>query len=137
MEEQTPVMGRPRKEIDWNLLDSLITLSAQLNFCAERQLVEWKEEVNHQTIKACREVLERRIKERFNLTFTEYREQKKEPLRLKLRQKQIDMALAGNVALLIWLGKNELGQKDKQEISTEDDKPITLAYLPLSQRETA
>ena len=35
----------------------------------------------------------------------------------RIRQKQIQMALGGNVAMLIWVGKNMLGQTDKQEIS--------------------
>lgn len=39
-------------------------------------------------------------------------------LKGKLRRAQIDMALSGNPALLIWLGKQWLGQKDKQETTT-------------------
>jgi hypothetical protein len=34
-----------------------------------------------------------------------------------LRKKQFDMAKGGNERLLIWLGKNRLGQKDKTEIT--------------------
>jgi len=32
--------------------------------------------------------------------------------KLKLRQKQTEVALEGNVTMLIWLGKQELGQRD-------------------------
>lgn len=35
---------------------------------------------------------------------------------VSLRRKQIDVALAGNPTMLIWLGKQLLGQRDKQDI---------------------
>ncbi len=41
----------------------------------------------------------------------------------KLRKKQVDMALAGNVTMLIWLGKNMMGQTDKTE-TFERDTPF-------------
>lgn len=34
-----------------------------------------------------------------------------------LRRKQFELALAGNTTMLIWLGKQVLGQSDKQEIT--------------------
>src|SRR5580700_10878026 len=34
-------------------------------------------------------------------------------LKISLRSKQVALALAGNVTMLIWLGKNLLGQTDK------------------------
>ena len=34
-------------------------------------------------------------------------------LKQRLKRKQIEVALAGNVSMLIWLGKNYLGQADK------------------------
>lgn len=37
-------------------------------------------------------------------------------LKISLRTKQVQLALAGNVTMLIWLGKQMLGQKDKQEV---------------------
>lgn len=107
--------GRPRKELDWHLLDSLCELDAQLDYCAEKQLIKWAEEPCYKTIKAAREVIERRIKERFKCTFTEYKDKKVEPIRISIRQKQIKMALGGNAALLIWLGKQMLGQRDRDE----------------------
>lgn len=39
----------------------------------------------------------------------------------KLRAKQIEVALNGNVPMLIWLGKQYLGQKDKQEVNQTGD----------------
>ncbi len=37
-------------------------------------------------------------------------------MRRSLRSKQYDLAMKGNVTMLIWLGKNELGQSDKKDL---------------------
>jgi hypothetical protein len=101
------VDGRPRKELEaltfdgWAQLDALI-LWASEEYCAD---------VFNMNI----ETLALRIKERTGFTFPEYKESKKELLRINLRKKQYDLAMAGNVPLLIWLGKNELGQIDRFE----------------------
>ena len=39
-------------------------------------------------------------------------------LKKKLRKAQIDLALKGNATMLVWLGKQMLGQTEKQEITT-------------------
>ena len=43
-------------------------------------------------------------------------------LKKRLRKAQLDAALSGNSTMLIWLGKQMLGQVDKQEI--EHIRPI-------------
>lgn len=45
----------------------------------------------------------------------------KDELRGSLRRRQVEAALAGNVTMLIWLGKQLLGQKDKVEAPAEED----------------
>ena len=42
----------------------------------------------------------------------------------RLRKKQIEVALAGNVSMLIWLGKQMLGQAEKVEAKTEHSGQI-------------
>ena len=49
--------------------------------------------------------------------FSKVIEKGRENGKTRIREKQIQMALGGNVAMLIWVGKNMLGQTDKQEIS--------------------
>ncbi|MGH8281836.1 MAG: hypothetical protein ACRERZ_06555, partial [Gammaproteobacteria bacterium] len=44
--------------------------------------------------------------------------------RASLRRKQYELASAGNVTMLIWLGKNLLGQSDKQELTGKDGAPL-------------
>jgi hypothetical protein len=106
--------GRPKLEIEdiefngWDMLDALIIWS-NADYCAER-------------LKISVDTLGRRIKERHGVDFAEYKEQKKEGMRVNIRKKQYDVAMAGNVSMLIWLGKNELGQSDKQELSAKADQ---------------
>lgn len=53
--------------------------------------------------------------------------------RASLRRMQYKSAEAGNVTAQIWLGKQYLGQKDKQEFTGKDDGPIqTETTLSLS-----
>jgi hypothetical protein len=105
----TNKLGRPQKEINWEVLNGILQYGASLVDCAEML------DVSEDTI-------ERKIKDQYAVTFKEYRDQKKSKMRMKLRQKQFEMALKGNVPLLIWLGKNELGQTDKAEIAHELSK---------------
>ncbi len=44
-------------------------------------------------------------------------------LKMRLRKAQINAALGGNPAMLIWLGKQMLEQKDKSDL-TSGDKPL-------------
>ena len=49
-----------------------------------------------------------------------------------LRRKQYELAMSGNAAMLIWLGKQVLGQSEKQEITQTG--PIV---LDLTRKENA
>lgn len=101
--------GRPAKEFDWKLLDSILQFGARLIDCSEML------ELSDDTI-------QRNIRVEHDLTFSEYRERKMSRMRMKILQKQFDVAMQGNVALLIWLGKQHLGQVDKQETKLDGSK---------------
>lgn len=47
----------------------------------------------------------------------------REDLKVSLRRAQIKLALSGNAVMLIWLGKNLLGQSDNP-VGTDDKKPL-------------
>ena len=121
MSEVKNLGGRPRIELEnisidgWKLLDSLIVWSAHAEYVAEQLGIS-------------PDTLDRRIKEKFGCGFAEYRVKKKEPMRVNLRKKQYDLAMEGNPTLLIWLGKNELGQTDKNEISNPEGRSFKLSY---------
>ena len=56
---------------------------------------------------------ENTLKRKFEIFLTKG----KANLKQRLKRKQIDVELAGNVSMLIWLGKNYLGQADKLDES--------------------
>lgn len=56
-------------------------------------------------------------------------ERGRQQMRQSLRKKQFESAMSGNVTMLIWLGKQHLGQVDKQELSGSDEAPVTLKYI--------
>ena len=53
--------------------------------------------------------------------FAEILIKNREGLKQTLREKQIQIAKRGNVTMLIWLGKQMLEQRDKQEIIQQTD----------------
>jgi len=114
-------MGRPRIELEeisvdgWKLLDSLIIWSAHSEYIAEQLGIS-------------EDTLSKRIKEKFGCTFTEYRNKMKEKIRINILKAQYDLAVdKQNPTMLIWLGKNECGQTDKQEI-THEGTDVTIEY---------
>lgn len=65
------------------------------------------------------------IRSRFPESLTKGRESGK----IRLRQKQMKVALAGNVSMLIWLGKQMLGQSDQQTIKANVSANLSLSDL--------
>lgn len=94
-------------EINWEVVEAVCEYGATLNEVAERIGVH-----------PC--TIERHIRDKFDCTFKEYRDRRAGLTVLKLRQKQIEVALKGNVSMLIWLGKNLMGQTDKVESSEKE-----------------
>ena len=62
-------------------------------------------------------------RETLKYNFMDYINKGKAEIRTKLRDAQIRAALAGNAALLIWLGKNMLGQSDNP-LNRDDNQPL-------------
>ena len=59
------------------------------------------------------DTLERRLKAEHNCTFSEFYKRHSGPGKCSLRRLQWKLARAGNPTMLIWLGKQWLGQTDK------------------------
>lgn len=98
-------IGRPHKEINWDKLDAALQFGARMiDICGICDISE------NTVVKA--------IKEKHEVSFSEYRDLKMSTMRARLLQKQFDVAMAGNVTMLIWLGKQHLDQKDKSEIES-------------------
>jgi len=87
----------------WDLLESL-SMWCSAEYCAKK-------------LNISADTLDRRLQEKFGYGFKEYRKDAQEPMRINLLKKQYEVAMQGNVSMLIWLGKNHLGQSDKVEES--------------------
>ena len=113
-------MGAPPKFFDWNLVESLAIVEAECRYVAERMLLASKkvtlEEIDKRMIDSMVVRINRKLKQRFNVTYVQYVDQKKEAWRIKLRVLQRKKAEEGNPTMLIWLGKQDLGQTDKQDV---------------------
>jgi len=68
-----------------------------------------------------------RIKEKYKCSFSDFFKKHSSAGKASIRRKQFKKAVEdGNPTLLIWMGKQYLGQKDKTEVSTSE--PIKLQY---------
>jgi hypothetical protein len=103
--------GRPKKSIDLEQLEKLIAIQ-----CTGEEVASYFN-INYDT-------LNRIIKDEYNMSYSEYFEQNRGKGKVSLRRAQYQAAIAGNTAMLIWLGKNWLSQTDKQEISHQGDNII-------------
>ena len=95
--------GRKEVKFDWEKLNIILRFGGTKKDSAEIM------EVSEDTI-------ERRIKKEYDMTFTEYKTQKMAYMRMKILQKQYEVAMRGNVSMLIWLGKQNCNQVDKQTL---------------------
>lgn len=94
--------GRPEKPIDWELVDKLL-----ISDCHGTEIAA------HFHMHC--ETFYRRVQERYGMGFTEYSNEKKDFGNSLLRDKQFNKALDGDNTMLIWLGKNRMKQKEKEE----------------------
>lgn len=71
------------------------------------------------------------------MSFAEYSDQKRAKGKLSLRRKQFQLALSGDRTMLIWLGKQYLGQVDKSELTGKNGGPIEKRDVPANDSERA
>ena len=75
----------------------------------------------------CHKTLNAKCQEMYGCNFEEIYPSLKSNGKMSLRRMQWKSAKSGNVTMQIWLGKQELGQKDKQE--TTIDAPKSLNFI--------
>lgn len=100
-------MGRPKANIDWRKVDNL--LKAQCDGVGIAGILGIHPNVLYE---ACKEVNK--------LSFSDYSAQKKSEGKELLRAKQFETAMNGNVTMQIWLGKQHLDQKDRKDMTSND-----------------
>ena len=111
-------VGRPPIEIDWEEFDKLLLIHATL-----REVAGW--------FNCSEDTIERLVLKKFGMNFADYKDQKGAKGKISIRRKQFQTAMDGNIAMLIWLGKNWLGQSDSKDDKTsdnEDDNFFKLSY---------
>lgn len=102
-------MGRPPKPFNWDKLDAAVQFGAQQQMCAD-------------LLDVSMDLIEIRVREKYDLTFSEYRAKRMANTKLTLVQKAIDMGMKGNVTMLIWVMKNLCGWTDKREESIKIER---------------
>lgn len=100
-------MSRPRKPINKDYVKKLASIA-----CTTEEIAF--------VIGVSKDTIERRCKEEL--------EQGRAQAKTSLRHFQFKAAEKGNAALLIWLGKQLLGQKDRQDNDDSDGQAIPLTY---------
>ena len=101
-------MGRPKKEFDWDMIESLCRIH-----CTQKEIAS--------VLKCDVDTLNNHSKEKFNLTFSEYYKRHCDEGKMSLRRMQWASAKKGNVTMQIWLGKQYIGQSDSP-IAEDDDE---------------
>lgn len=100
-----PGSGRPRKVVDYALLEKLAMLHA-----------------SHEEISAMLGIstgyVAEHLKPGADPAFADAHARGWSNGKLNLRRKQLEKAMGGDATMQIWLGKNMLGQTDKAEVKT-------------------
>jgi hypothetical protein len=97
--------------IDWQEFDALCAVQCTL---AEIAL--------HYNVSE--DTIERVVQKQWKMRFADYFRQKRRKGFASLRRKQWQLAMQGNATMLIWLGKQLLGQNDRHELTGADGGPI-------------
>lgn len=103
-------VGRPKKVIDMHQLEELCRIQ-----CTEEEIAA--------VLGVSTEWLRYQKK---NKTFFAVMQAGRERGKESLRRKQYDLAMSGDRVMLIWLGKQILGQADKMEQSVTDLPPLII-----------
>lgn len=102
-------MGRKQKEIDQEEFEKLCLIQ-----CTKQEMASW--------FRVSEDTIERWAKRTYGKVFAEVHEEKKQGGRISLRRAQFQEAIKGNTALLIWLGKQYLGQTDVEKSDRKELK---------------
>lgn len=131
MEDSKPKMGRPRVEIDMGVLTGMCQILCTAEECAE--------------VLGCSvDTIDKRLHEATGEGFAAFYAKHSGEGKRSLRRAQFQTALGtpakdgipavpGNPTMQIWLGKQILGQKDRQEVAVTDPEgglPVFEVIVP-------
>ena len=92
-------IGRPKITINWAEVDKYLIAGTSGQHIAD-------------TLGICNDTLFNRCKEIYKMNFSDYSAKKRQKGNSMLHYKQFQVAMGGNVSMLVWLGKQRLGQKE-------------------------
>jgi DNA-directed RNA polymerase specialized sigma24 family protein len=117
VETEVDLGGRPRIDLDFTFSEDKRSQYAQLlNLCR----IQCKATEVAAFFGVSEDTIDRRLKEAHHIGFADfYKQHRKEGL-VSLRRAQFQKALDGNPTMLIWMGKQMLGQRDKTETDVRD-----------------
>lgn len=98
------ITGRPKKELNFSVFEKLCAICA-----TEEEIADWFD--------MCVDTLSTRCQENYDMTFSEVYKKFSGEGKISLRRKQLQVAMDGSVPMLIWLGKQLLGQKDSAMVN--------------------
>jgi hypothetical protein len=101
------VAGRPKLTLDTSLIEKLASIQ-----CSNVEIA---------AILGCHPDT---LRDNYSTNLDKGRQQGK----MTLRRKQWDVAMKGNVTMLIWLGKQYLEQSDKSNLDLNAKGPLVLKY---------
>lgn len=114
-------MGRKLTNLNFELIDGAISIGADVKQCL--YILETK------GVKIDAKTLQRHIRRKFDMTYSEYRDSRMTPTKVKLVQTAIRKALEGNTVLMIFCLKNLCGWSDRVESSiSPDNNTLQLKY---------
>lgn len=111
-------MARPRKGIPWAQIQKLCG-----HFCTLEEIASITELSEDTIERAC-------LRDK-NLSFADFFKKHSAKGKSSLRRKQFQVAIAGDKTMLIWLGKNYLGQTDTQPEDEKDtpDQTVNINFV--------
>jgi hypothetical protein len=104
------------KEIDYKTLSSLCKIQCTGEECAAILEMDY-------------DTLNTRLDDDGHGGFSDYFKIHSSSGKASLRRRQIAVALDGNPTMLIWMGKQHLGQTDKSQLTGDENSPIALTQV--------
>ena len=107
-------MPQPKIDLDWKELDALLQFKVTCDFVADY-------------IRTSPDTIQRRIREKYDMTYREYNLLKMQRTAVKLQQKAVEQALSGNCnSVMIFALKNMANWTDKNEVEMNNKIEINI-----------
>ena len=110
------IKTKPIKQIDYKKLDAMCAIQCTGEECASILGMDY-------------DTLNAALKRDGNTGFSDYFKIKSATGKMSLRRKQYNLAESGNATMLIWLGKQWLGQCEKHDDKTQEEaQPLKINF---------